>query len=149
MAPRHPPATLPGGFVALGCVLFVVAAGAASAVGGPASSLSAALAHVPGVTVSAVPALLIRVGLAGVAVLAFCAAGFAVMSVCAQFASNRDVPPAVRGGLAIAGGVSLATADALWRVRPWVYRASLAFAACVLVLPPLLGFDAWMRYGDA
>lgn len=40
--------------------------------------------------------------------------------------------------LLVAGALALVTAEALWRVRPWGYSASIAFAGSFVVMPIVL-----------
>jgi hypothetical protein len=53
---------------------------------------------------------------------------------------------AVRGACALLFALGCVTAEALWRVRPWAYRASLALAASYVLV--LLAFGGGGSFGD-
>jgi drug/metabolite transporter (DMT)-like permease len=53
---------------------------------------------------------------------------------------------AVRGACALLFALGCVTAEALWRVRPWAYRASLALAASYLLV--MLAFGVGGSLGD-
>lgn len=63
---------------------------------------------------------------------ALCAAGFCAVAVAAHLASNVETAAAdglaVRGPAMLLATLAAVTAEALWRARPWAYRASVSLA---------------------
>ena len=67
--------------------------------------------------------------LVGLKILALCAAAFAALMALLLLDADSY---AGRGAAALLGALSLTAADALWRARPWAFRASAALAATTL-----------------
>jgi hypothetical protein len=65
----------------------------------------------------------------GLKMLALCAAAFAALMALLLLGADGY---AGRGAAALLGALSLTAADALWRARPWAFRASAALAATTL-----------------
>ena len=73
--------------------------------------------------------------------------GFGFLAVCSLLCAGAmgsllamipdDVPHllAARFALGATGALALVTAEALWRVRPWAFGASLAFGGVFVVMP--------------
>ena len=72
----------------------------------------------------------------GFGFLAFCSVTCAV--VMALLLGGSDLPSDVlfpaRMAVGATGALALVTAEALWRVRPWAFSASLAFAGTFVVM---------------
>lgn len=77
-------------------------------------------------------------------------AGFGFLTICSLLCAGvmalllgtipDDVPHvlAMRFAIGATGALALVTSEALWRVRPWGYSASIAFAGSFVVMPIVL-----------
>jgi len=85
----------------------------------------------------------------GLKILALCAALFAALMALLLLDADGY---AGRGATALLGALSLTAADALWRARPWAFRASAALALATLATVlaggvasgDLAGVGAWL-----
>ena len=81
-------------------------------------------------------------------------AGFGFLTVCSLLCAGvmawmlgvfpDDIPLVVasRFAVGVTGALAMVTAEALWRVRPWAFSASVAFAGS-FVLMPIVVTKAW------
>jgi O-antigen/teichoic acid export membrane protein len=83
----------------------------------------------------------------GFAGLAVCSALFGLaMGLAFLDTSTLDQPVATRAVVAVIAALSLVNAEALWRVRPWAYRASRALAASVVAAIVLAGLGGFVHH---